>query len=164
MRLPKNFAFSRKSKVENRKFCFDGQKSSENYTYFPGTKFRENVPEFLEIDGICRKSTVIFEIFDIRRYTPKIDGYFREFSGTFWYKMALKIVEMALKMVENHEYYRQRSTVDFRLSTDCQKCTELFVFRLSTFPVNFPKITQISESLIETHGLTTYNKNARNNY
>ena len=65
--------------VERRKSKnVDGRKFSENFTYFPGTKFRENVPEysvsvenrrlfskFLTFDGICQKSTVIFEIFDI---------------------------------------------------------------------------------------------------
>ena len=31
-----------------------------------------------------------------------------------------------------------------------------FVFRLSAFPVYFPEITRISESLVETHGLNTH--------
>ena len=91
MRLPEIFGLST-FPVFRHCPTFDGQKSAENYTYFPGIKFRENVPEFSKIDGICRKSTVIFEIFDIRRYMSKIDSYFRDFrqfpvySGIKWLK------------------------------------------------------------------------------
>ena len=88
------------------------------------------------------KSTVSVE-------NRRLFSRFLTFDGTFLYKMALKIVEIALKMVENHEYYtgnfdRRRSTVDFCLSTDCQKCTKIFDFCLLTFPVYFPKITWIT--------------------
>ena len=98
--------------------CFDGQKSSEIYAYFPGIKFRENVPEYLvtvknrrlfskfsTFDGICRKSRLFSRI--------------STFSGIFWYKMALKMVKMALNMVENYSILYRKfrpSTVDGRLS------------------------------------------------
>ena len=104
---------------ESRKSnCFDCRKSTENYTYFPGTKFRENVPEYLvsvknrrlfskfsTFDGICQKSRLFSRI--------------STFSGTFWYKMALKMVKMALNMVKNYGILYRKfrpSTVDCRLS------------------------------------------------
>ena len=37
-----------------------------------------------------------------------------------------------------------------------RKCTELFVFRLSVFPVHFPEKTRDSETVTDTHGLTVH--------
>ena len=69
-------------------------------------------------------------------------------------KMALKMVEMALKMVENHEYYT--GNFDRRLLPFDRLSKMYRINRLLTFPVYFPEITRISESLIETHGLSRY--------
>ena len=43
---------------------------------------------------------------------------------------------------------------DFRRFDKCRKCTKIFVFRLSVFPVHFPEKTRNPKTVTETHGLT----------
>ena len=66
---------------------------------------------------------------------------------------------MALKMVQNHEYYTRifdflSKMADFWYFGKCRKCTELFGFLFSRQAVHFPKITRKPETVTETHGLT----------
>ena len=104
MRLSKNFGLSTFPVFRPYRY-FDGRNKSGILTLVSNVrKFRETYRKSYrntEIFDICRKFRYIFDIFDIRRLFSTIST----FSGTFRYKMALKIVKMALKMVENHEYY-----------------------------------------------------------
>ena len=62
------------------------------------------------------------------------------------------MVEIPENYTEKYRYFRL--STHFRRFDKCRKCTELFVFRVSAFPVHFPEITQNSETLIETHNLS----------
>ena len=147
MRLVEIFGISRKSKVEGRKSnCFDGRKSSG---YFPGTKFRRNVPEFSKIDSLGRKSWYNCWIFD---NCQKFGYNFRHFwlifdvFGHFKYRQLTKMVKNPKNYTGNFDCRLstvdcQLSTVNFWLLTGCRKCTKIFVFRLSAFPVHFPEKT-----------------------
>ena len=66
--------------------------------------------------------------------------------------MTLKIVEMALKMVENHDYYTgifeifdRRRTFDFRQSVENVPNYSVFYFRESRY--NFAKLYRSSKAL-----------------
>ena len=132
MRLSKNFVILQKSKVESQIVStvenrpkiiriFPVQNFGKMYRNIwkltVSVKNRQLFSKFSTFDGICQKSRLFLRI--------------STFSGIFRYKMALK-------MVENYGILYRKfrpSTVDFRSFGKCQKCTELFVFRLSTFPV-----------------------------
>ena len=150
MRWPKNFALSTFPVFRHCPTFENGRKSSKNYTYFPGINIRKNVPEFL---------TNVENVVNNRRLS-KITKIYQDFQDKPLI-LALKMVKMALKIVKNHKYFtgnfdRQCSTVDFCLSTDCQKCTKIFVFRLLVFPVYFRKITRKPKTVSKTHNLTYY--------
>ena len=94
-------------------------------------KFCETYRKFSQkcLPKICQKYTGIFE-----KSTVSAEN-----SGTFlkiWLQNRPKLTKYGKKMVKNPENYTgifdflQKMT-DFRLSPDCQKCTELFGFLFS---------------------------------
>ena len=79
--------------------------------------------------------------------------HFRYIPVHFWLQNWLKMAQKWSKITKIIQEFSTLTKNDGRFDK-CQKCTEIFVFRLSAFPVHFPEITRISESLIETHGLS----------
>ena len=156
MRLVEIFGISRKSKVEGRKSnCFDGRKSSG---YFPGTKFRRNVPEFSKIDSLGRKSWYNCWIFD---NCQKFGYNFRHFWLIFDVFGHFKYRQLT-KMVKNPKNYT--GNFDCRLSTvDCQLLTfdrlskmyQNIRVSVISFPGTFSrKNLKFLESLTNRHDLS----------
>ena len=69
-----------------------------------------------------------------------------------WLKMAQKWLKIT-KIIP--EFSTLTEKTDFQLLTVCRKCTEIFVFWLSVFPVHFHGKTRNPETVTETHGLST---------
>jgi hypothetical protein len=155
MRLAKNFGLST-FPVFRHCPTFDGRNKSGILTLVSNVrKFRETETETTEIFenfDICRKFQYLFDIFgifDIWRYIyKKYTGIFENWRSNFrdfQHKpsiLALKMVKMALNMVENYENYTEITGIFdsrhiFDVSTRVKNVPKYssFDFRLSTFLV-----------------------------
>ena len=153
MHLPKNFGILQKSQVESLTLSTskNSPKLSRLFFAFDFRKSLTDTTESFENFRHLSKMSKIYQNF----------WHLTVFVKNSIYKMAQILPnwsKMNLKMVKNHKNYAGifdflPKMANFWLSIDCQKCTKIFDFRLSTFPVHFPKITQNSETVTGMHGL-----------
>ena len=151
MRLAKNFGIWQKSKVGHCK----QSKFVRNWVVFfrfqLSRKSYQNNWKFWHLSKIpvyiwhFRHSTVYVNIC-LKRIQQ--NGQNSNQIGQKWLKKGLKLTKI-IPGVSTINFL----TVNFWYFGMCQKCTQIFNFRLLAFPVHFPKITQKTETLTGTHGL-----------
>ena len=144
MRLPKIFGLSTfpvvwsPKQVRYKGPSFESPKISRNLPkIFPkiltknkSQKLYRNFRHMSKMSKKCQKYTGIFENW---QSLPKIPVHFLTFL-TYIFEISLKIDQIwPKKMVENPKNYTGifdflPKMTDFRLSTDCWKCTKLFGF------------------------------------
>ena len=144
MRLEKNFGLStfpvfrvsRYFEVRNKfgivTLVSNVRKFRETYRKFSRKSLPKINPEnYTGIFVICRKCRKYTGIFEKLTVSAKNSGTFLTFL-TYVFEISLIIDQIGpKKMVENPENYTGifdflPKMTDFRLSTDCRKCTELF--------------------------------------